>query len=127
MYINKAIEYKKTGVSPTVWALDINSVNFESIPRFNLSMKGFISPEKYQEFLDNPSEKEAYIIDTIYVSVTSAEVGVTNTVGYPNIPALYEVLTTKLNEFTVTNEDGETVTETEPAHPFFGGKVINNQ
>lgn len=109
LYIQKEIEYKKTGVSPSVWALDIKSVNFNNIPVFNLTMKGFSSPEKYQEFLDNQHNSDPYFIDEIFVTVTSEEVGVTNTVGYPNIPALYEVLTTKV---------------TEPASPFFGGEII---
>jgi len=127
MYINKPIEYKNTGVSPAVWALDIKSVNFGSLPIFNLIMKGFSSPEKYQEFIDNPNDNDKYFIDVKFVDVSSEDLELNGTVGYPNIPTLYNVLTTKTVEVSSVNEDGETVTETQPAYPFFGGEVINNQ
>ena len=121
MYIQKEIELNKTGVTSDVWAVDVRNVNWsDDMSQLTVRMKGYKTVEKMNEN-ETSNIPSDWVLDVKYATVTSADLELDGSIGFANIPKLYEVLTTK----TVEKTDEEGNVTTEPAYPdFFGGEII---
>lgn len=119
-YIKKPIELKNTGHINECWQCDFKTVNLTQLPTISVMM---IGNKSYEDVING---KESY--DSITVSVTSQDLELNGSIGYENIPKLYEVLTTKTIEIDITElvDDVPTVKRIEqPVYPdFFGGEII---
>ena len=119
-YIKKPIELKNTGHINECWQCDFKSVNLTNLPTISVMMIG----SKSYDDVSNGKESS----DSIEVSVTSSDLELNGSIGYANIPKLYEVLTTKTVETDVTEliDDVPTITRIEvPVYPqFYEGEII---
>lgn len=136
MYINKQIEYKNTGHINECWVCNFKTVDLRNLPQISVELDGYKSLE------DKELGKE--VSDVRLVTVTSADLELNGSIGYGDIPKLYEVITTKTieetyNEDTVAIEDGVhngipyqagsmisvEKTRTIPAYPdFYQGEIV---
>lgn len=119
-YIKKPIELKNTGHINECWQCDFKTVNLTQLPTISVMMIG------RKSYDDAVNGKDAS--DSIEVSVTSQDLELNGSIGYENIPKLYEVLTTKTIETDVTElvDDVPTVVKIEkPVYPeFYNGEII---
>lgn len=116
MYIKKQIEINNSGNFTEYWIADVKSVELMFYPKISILMDGY---KDEQAFLDG---KERAMV--IRVETTASELELSGSIGYENIPKLYELLTTKkispMAVFLQEGQDNEV-----PAYPdFFGGEII---
>ena len=135
-YIKKQIELDTSGHINEYWECDFKNVKLIDLPNISVNMLGTKS------YTDKMNGKKTS--DMKNVIVTSSDLELTGSIGYGNIPKLYEVLTEKLvsetywgDEVTteagfangIPYEAGETIkvekTRQVPAFPtFYGGEII---
>lgn len=124
-YIKKNIEINTTGHTNECWVVDFKTINLTKLPEISVVMNGTKS------YADLVAGK--HTSDSRLVTVTSTDLELNGSIGYANIPKLYEVLTTKQSEETYyteePDENGVLVpvekTRIIPVFPdFFGGEII---
>lgn len=138
-YIQKQIEIDTSGHTNEYWVVDFKTINLINLPIITVKMNGIRS---YTDFTNGK-----HVSDSRLITTSSTDLELIGSIGYANIPKLYELLTTK--QITETYYEEEIATDSGisdylgtpyqvgdliqvqktrqvPAYPeFFGGDVID--
>ena len=115
-YIKKQIEIGTSGHINECWECDFKTVNLNAYPNISVDMVG------RKSYDDKVAGK--CVSETRNVTVTTSDLELAGTIGYANIPKLYEVLTTKTKEETYTEEETMTEDGVYNGMPYQAGSVI---